>query len=75
MLGELEPGADGKGDVVIGRKQGDQGDHDAGEDLESALEIEAAATAERDWCCNQVWRRLRRGLDLRQSPRASRDSV
>ena len=72
MLGELEPGAGGEGDVVIGGKQGD---HDAGEDLESALEIEAAATAERDWCCNQVWRRLRRGLDLRQSPRASRDSV
>jgi hypothetical protein len=43
-LGELEPGTGGEGDVVIGGKQGDQGDHDAGEDLESALEIQAATT-------------------------------
>jgi hypothetical protein len=41
---ELEPGTGGEGDVVIRRKQGDQGDHDAGEDLESALEIKAATT-------------------------------
>ena len=74
MLRELEPGADGKGDVVIGRKQGDQGDHEAGEGLDPTLEIEAAATRQGP-SFRQVWRRFRRGFDLRQSPRASRDLV
>jgi hypothetical protein len=31
--------------VVIGRKQGDQANHDAGECLDQALEIEGAAAA------------------------------
>jgi hypothetical protein len=44
LLRELEPGAGGEDDVVIGGEQGDQGDHDAGEHLETALEIKTAAT-------------------------------
>jgi hypothetical protein len=48
LLGELEAGAGGEGDVVIGGEQGDQGDHDAGECLDQALAIEAAAAAERN---------------------------
>ena len=35
--------------MVIEGEQGDQGDHDAGEDLEITLEIEAATAAERGW--------------------------
>jgi hypothetical protein len=44
LLRELEPGAGGEGDVVIGGEKGDQGDHDAGEDLDPTLEIKAATT-------------------------------
>jgi len=46
LLRELE-GAGGEGDVVIGGEQGDQGDHEAGNDLDPTLEIEAATPAER----------------------------
>jgi hypothetical protein len=45
LLRELEPGTGGEGDVVIGGEQGDQGNHEAGKDLEPALEIQAAAMA------------------------------
>ncbi|WP_254942655.1 hypothetical protein [Cyanobium sp. A1C-AMD] len=45
MLRELEGGAGGEGDVVIGGEEGDQCDHNAGEDFEPALEIKPAATA------------------------------
>jgi hypothetical protein len=48
LLRELEAGAGGEGDVVIGGEQGDQGDHDAGECLDPTLAIEAAAAAERN---------------------------
>ena len=48
MLGELEPGTGGEGDVVIGGEKGDQGDHDAGEDLHPTLEVEAAVPARRN---------------------------
>jgi hypothetical protein len=48
LLRELELGAGGKGDVVIGGEkgdQGDQGDHKASKDLDPTLEIEAEAPA------------------------------
>jgi hypothetical protein len=44
LLRELELGAGGEGDVVIGGEKGDQGDHDAGEDLDPTQEIKAATT-------------------------------
>ncbi|MCS5694233.1 hypothetical protein NZK33_19970 [Cyanobium sp. FGCU-6] len=43
LLRELEGGAGGEGDVVIGGEQGDQAHHEAGEYLEIAPKIEAAA--------------------------------
>jgi len=46
LLRELEPGAGGEGDVVIGGEQGDQGNHEAGNGLDPTLEIQAAAPAE-----------------------------
>ncbi len=55
LLRELE-GAGGEGDVVIGSEQGDQGDHEAGNDPDPALEIkpaagiEAAASGSRSCC-------------------------
>jgi hypothetical protein len=69
---ELEGGTGGEGDVVIGGKQGNQGDHDAGEHLDPTLEIETATAARQGPSFRQVWRRFRRGLDLRQSPRTPR---
>jgi len=44
LLRELEAGAGGEGDVVIGGEQGDQGDHEAGNGLDPTLEIKAATT-------------------------------
>ena len=42
LLRELEDGAGGESDVVIGGEQSDQGNHDAGESLDPALAIKAA---------------------------------
>jgi hypothetical protein len=39
LLRELELGAGGEGDVVIGGEQGDQGDHEASHGLDPTLEI------------------------------------
>ncbi|MCF8140510.1 MAG: hypothetical protein K9J75_05330 [Cyanobium usitatum Tobar12.5m-G36] len=61
MLRELE-GAGGEGDVVIGGEQGDQGNHEASNGLDPALEIEAAGA---QW--HQVWRRSKSGIDLRHN--------
>ena len=44
MLRELEGGAGGEGDVVIGGEEGDKCDHNGGEHLEPGLEIKPAAT-------------------------------
>jgi hypothetical protein len=58
LLRELEDGAGGESDVVIGGEQSDQGNHDAGESLDPALAIEAtaaaAAAAGRYRCYRQV---------------------
>ena len=59
---EVEDGACGEGDVVIGRKQGDQANHDAGEHLDPALEIETAAASRRGLDFRQVWRRFESGI-------------
>jgi hypothetical protein len=40
LLAELEGGACWQGDVVMGGKEGDQGDHDAAQGLEPSLAIE-----------------------------------
>jgi hypothetical protein len=50
LLRELEGGAGGEGDVVIGGEQSDQGDHEAGESLDPALAIEAAAVGRERRC-------------------------
>jgi hypothetical protein len=74
---EVEDGACGEVDVVIGREQGDQANHDAGEHLDPALEIETAAVSRRCFDVRQVWRRFEsgirfgRGIGLRQGPAAS----
>jgi hypothetical protein len=54
LLTEVEDGACGEGDVVIGREQGDQANHDAGEHLNAALEIETAAASRRGFDVRQV---------------------
>jgi hypothetical protein len=46
LLRELEGGACWEGDVVIGGKQGDQGNHDAAQGLEPSLAIEKSIAAE-----------------------------
>jgi hypothetical protein len=74
---KVEDGACGEGDVVIGREQGDQGNREAGEHLDPALEIETAAVSRRGLDFRQVWRRFEsrigfgRGIGLRQGPAAS----
>ena len=74
---EVEDGACGDVDVVIGGEQGDQANHDAGEHLDPALEIETAAASRRGLDVRQVWRRFvsrigfGRGIGLRQGPAAS----
>ena len=59
MLRELELGAGGEGDVVIGGEQGDQGNHKASNCLDPTLEIKAAAPAGPGRRLRQVWRRFR----------------
>lgn len=51
--------------------EGDQGNHDAGEYLDPALEIEEARVARRRLICRQVWRRFKSGIDLGQGPARS----
>ena len=74
---KVEDGACGEGDVVIGREQGDQGNREAGEHLDPALEIETAAVSRRGLDFRQVWRRFESGIGfgsgigLRQGPEAS----
>jgi hypothetical protein len=45
---EVEDGACGEVDVVIGREQGDEGNHEAGKGLDPALAIETAAATGRE---------------------------
>jgi hypothetical protein len=75
LLRELEGGAGGEGDVVIGGEQGDQGDHDAGDGLDRSLAIEAtaaaAAAAGGNGCYRQVWRRFSREIELHNRPGAA----
>ena len=77
LLMEVEDGACREVDVVIRREQGDQANHDAGEHLDPALEIETAAASRRGLDVRQVWRRFEsrigfgRGIGLRQGPAAS----
>ncbi len=77
MLMEVEDGACGEVDVVIGGEQGDQANHDAGEHLDPALEIETSAASRQGLDVRQVWRRFEsgigfgRGIGLRQGPAAS----
>jgi hypothetical protein len=74
---KVEDGACWKGDVVIGGEQGDQGNREAGEHLDPALEIKTAAVSRRGLDFRQVWRRFEsgigfgRGIGLRQGPAAS----
>jgi hypothetical protein len=49
LLRELEDGACGEGDDVIGGEQCDQGNHNSGEGWDHSLAIEEAATAGRVW--------------------------
>ena len=62
LLRELEGGAGGEGDVVIGGEEGDQCDHNAGllvidsRHFEQGLEIKPAATATVSRRCLCVWR-------------------
>ena len=77
MLGELDGGACGEGDVVIGREQGDQANREAGEHLDPALEIQIAAALRQGLVFREVWRRFESGvgfgsgIGLRQDPTAS----
>jgi hypothetical protein len=75
LLAELEDGAGEEGDMVIGGEQSDQGNHNAGEHLDPALEIETAAAARHGSSFRQVWRRFMRGLVSHQSPRTSRHPI
>jgi hypothetical protein len=74
---EVEDGACGDVDVVIGGEQGDQANHDAGKHLDPALEIETAAASRRGLDVRQVWRRFESGIGfgsgigLHQGPAAS----
>jgi hypothetical protein len=45
LLRELEGGAGGEGDVVIGGEQCDQSNHDAGDGLDRSLAVETEAAA------------------------------
>jgi len=77
LLGELDGGACGEVDVVIGREQGDQGNREAGDHLDPALKIETAAATRQSLDFRQVWRRFESGIGfgsgigLRQGPAAS----
>jgi len=77
LLTEVEDGACGEVDVVIGREQGDQGNREACQGLDPALEIETAAASRRGLDIRQVWRRFESGIGfgsgigLRQGPTAS----
>jgi hypothetical protein len=77
LLMEVEDGACGDVDVVIGGEQGNQANHNAGEHLDPALEIETAAASRRGLDVRHVWRRLESGIGfgsgigLHQGPAAS----
>lgn len=75
LLRELEGGACGEGDVVIGGKYGDQGDDDSGESLDRSLAIETAAAGEGTLCFRQVWRGFSRGIKLHYRPGAAMLSI
>jgi hypothetical protein len=77
LLGELDGGACGEGDVVIGREQGDQANREACKGLDPALEIETEAASRRGLVFREVWRRFESGIGfgsgigLLQGPAAS----
>ena len=67
LLLELEADACWEGDVVIGAKQGDQGNHKAGMGLDDSLAIKPRAATWRIRTVHQVWLRFDRRDDLRQN--------
>jgi hypothetical protein len=75
LLRELEGGAGGEGDVVIGGKYGDQGDDDSGKGLDRSLEIETEAAAGGALCFRQVWRRFSGGIELHSRSGAESPSI
>ncbi len=66
LLLELEADACLEGDVVIGTKQGDQGNHEAGMGLDDSLAIKPRAAPGQIWTFLKVWRRFGCRSDLRQ---------